>query len=271
MANDDQSSIAALTCAFTDFRRRPVTPPSLSHGGSAGSNPVGGTSPQSGPDPRQRWGGPLRHFQRLRAASATSDPGGGPDPAGAGHRAGVVREGFSRDGVARSGLTRTEQCDDEGCVAAVTVPAVRLDPVRLQDVDVDTGRLQSRRFEQDVSIVSGEDRVSYVATGAVLFESESAVLKPAAEQSLRRILDAIDPGISTRLLVEGHTDDRGSAAYGLGLSRQRAVTVAQWLIREGARRSNVTTDGLGESAPAVPNTSDANRARNRRVVITVLS
>jgi hypothetical protein len=43
-ANDSQPQIADLTCGFTDFQHRPVTPRSLSQGGSAGSNPVGGTS-----------------------------------------------------------------------------------------------------------------------------------------------------------------------------------------------------------------------------------
>jgi outer membrane protein OmpA-like peptidoglycan-associated protein len=185
-------------------------------------------------------------------------------------RAGVVREGFSRDGVARPGRTRPERCDDDGCTPALEVPTVRLEPVRLPDVDIDPGRLESRTIARDVSVVSGEDRVSYVAPGAVLFELERAELRPAAEEALRTILDTIDPTAGTRLLVEGHTDDLGSASFGRRLSRQRAQTVADWLVDRGLRRSQVTVAGLGESAPAVPNTSEANRARNRRVVITVL-
>lgn len=185
-------------------------------------------------------------------------------------RAGVVREGFSRDGAARSGRTRPERCDGDDCVPALEVPTVRLEPVRLPDVDIDPGRLESRRLTPELSVVSGEDRVSYVAPGAVLFEIERAELRPDAEDALREILDAIAPTARTRLLVEGHTDDLGSAAFGRRLSEQRAATVAAWLVRNGVRRSQITTAGLGESAPAVPNTSEANRARNRRVVITVL-
>lgn len=185
-------------------------------------------------------------------------------------RAGVVREGFSRDGVARPGRTRPEQCDDDDCTPALEVPTVRLDPVRLPDVDIDPGRLESRTIARDVSVVSGEDRVSYVAPGSVLFELERAELQPAAAQALRTILDTIAPTAATRLLVEGHTDDLGSASFGRRLSQQRAQTVADWLVDQGLRRSQITVAGLGESAPAVPNTSEANRARNRRVVITVL-
>jgi outer membrane protein OmpA-like peptidoglycan-associated protein len=178
-------------------------------------------------------------------------------------RAGVVREGFSRNGVARPG----------GSVGGVEVPTVRLEPIRLPDVDVDPGRLESRKLEgrRDVDVLTGEGRVSYVAPGRVLFETESAEIRPAAESALQAIVDRIlEAGPAPRLLVDGHTDDRGSAAYGLALSRRRADAVASWLAGHGLRRAEITVRGLGERQPAVPNTSDAHRARNRRVVITVV-
>jgi outer membrane protein OmpA-like peptidoglycan-associated protein len=188
-------------------------------------------------------------------------------------RAGIVREGFSRAGVARPGGSRPERCDDEGCLAAVEVPTIRLEPVQLGDVDVAPGRLESRKFQgrDDVEVVTGEGRVSYVTPGAVLFATESATIMPAAGAALQAILDRIErshPG--SPLLVEGHTDDRGSAAYGLDLSRRRAASVADWLVDHGVERARITTRGLGERNPAVPNTSEANRAQNRRVVITVI-
>ena len=49
----------ALTCGFTGFQRHSTTPRSLSQGGSAGSNPVGGTDPKRGPDQQKRWEGPF--------------------------------------------------------------------------------------------------------------------------------------------------------------------------------------------------------------------
>jgi outer membrane protein OmpA-like peptidoglycan-associated protein len=48
--------------------------------------------------------------------------------------------------------------------------------------------------------------------------------------------------------------------------------VAAWLVRtEHFQQALITTKGFGETAPAVPNTSDANRQKNRRVVITLSS
>jgi outer membrane protein OmpA-like peptidoglycan-associated protein len=179
-------------------------------------------------------------------------------------RAGVVREGFSRDGVARPGTS----------VDGVVVPTVRLEPVRLPDVDVDPGRLERRDLPgtRDVGVLTGEGRTAYVAPSRVLFDTDQATLRPDAQAALDAIARRIrQDARNARLLVEGHTDDRGDETYGLRLSERRAAAVAAWLVSEaGFDRSRIRTRGLGETAPAVPNTSAANRQKNRRVVITVI-
>jgi len=175
-------------------------------------------------------------------------------------RAGVVREGFSRNGGARPG-------DD-------LVSTVRLDAVRMADVDIEPERLESRTIagRGDLSVLTGEKTTSYVAPAGVLFDLEEAALRPEAVAALRTIalrVRAADPG--RRILVEGHTDDLGDEAYGMQLSKDRAHTVANWLIRQaGFDADSISTRGFGETQPAYPNNSDANRARNRRVVITVV-
>lgn len=188
-------------------------------------------------------------------------------------RAGAVREGFSRNGVARSGGSRGRQCDGSGCVPGVVVPTVRLEPVRLPDVDVDPGRLESRELPgaAEIDVLQGEGRVSYVTPSEVLFATDSARIRPEADDSLRAILQRIRSDFPrARLLVEGLTDNRASRSYNLALSRRRADSVAAWLVEAGFPADRLRARGLGEADPAVPNTSEANRAKNRRVVITVL-
>lgn len=174
-------------------------------------------------------------------------------------RRGVVREGFSRPGGARPGFGDSVAA---ARVPAVSVRAVDIDPVRLQ-----TRRLPGARSEE----LEDADRTSFVAPAQVLFATDSAALRPAAYPELRAIarqVAARAPG--KPVLVEGHTDDRGSAAYGLRLSRARAEAVARWLQREGGIPGKLLrTRGLGESSPVVPNTSPENRQRNRRVVISI--
>lgn len=70
---------------------------------------------------------------------------------------------------------------------------------------------------------------------------------------------------SVRAQVQGHTDDLGTARVNLELSASRAEVVRALLIRAGISGSRLTAQGYGESRPFVPNTSDANRATNRRV------
>lgn len=175
-------------------------------------------------------------------------------------RAGVVREGFSRPGAARQGYGDIE--------------AVRIEPVDVPDVDVEPQRLQSVRLagSNGVRQLRGGNVTSFVAPAKVLFDTDSAELRAAAVPSLRVIARRIGQQPATRrVLVEGHTDDRGSASHGLTLSRQRADAVARWLERSGGiDQDRVQTRGLGERAPVVPNDTAAHRQLNRRVVISLI-
>jgi outer membrane protein OmpA-like peptidoglycan-associated protein len=177
-------------------------------------------------------------------------------------RPGVVRERLTRNGIARPG----------GTAEGVVVPTVRIPAVSIEGVDVDPERLERRDLPgSDVSMFTGAGKTSFTAPSRVLFDTDEAAIRPAAVEALRDIarrIEEISPNAG--LLVEGHTDDRGDELYGLELSERRAEAVADWLVgRAGFDRARIRTRGLGESAPTVPNTSDRNRQRNRRVVITL--
>lgn len=111
-------------------------------------------------------------------------------------------------------------------------------------------------------------KVTITLDSTVLFGKDSAVLTKAATA---RIADAADelrgrkPGT---VVVTGYTDDLGTAEHGLVLSRQRARAVAGVLATRLPSSYRLKTVGKGEADPAVPNTSEANRRKNRRVVIT---
>lgn len=74
----------------------------------------------------------------------------------------------------------------------------------------------------------------------------------------------------TEVTIEGHTDDRGAAAYNQQLSQKRAEAVAKILTdRYGIYASRVKAVGYGEANPIVDNDTAENRARNRRVTAKV--
>jgi chemotaxis protein MotB len=107
------------------------------------------------------------------------------------------------------------------------------------------------------------------------FQVGSADLSPAAQLLLAH-LGSILVGIDNHVLVEGHTDDvpihTARFASNWELSTTRATNVIAFLV-EHARLSpsHVSAAGYAEYHPRVPNSSDANRARNRRVDLVILN
>jgi outer membrane protein OmpA-like peptidoglycan-associated protein len=108
---------------------------------------------------------------------------------------------------------------------------------------------------------------------SALFAFDSFDLDAQARRVVERIAYVLNhPRAASRTVVlEGHTDAIGTAAYNLVLSRQRADTVSRELIGYGVRRDRVTVAAYGETRPVAPNrkpdgTDDpAGRAKNRRV------
>ena len=71
-----------------------------------------------------------------------------------------------------------------------------------------------------------------------------------------------------KILIEGHTDNVGTPAANLALSDARAAAVKAALVAEhGAAGDRITTKGLGDTKPAVPNATANGRAQNRRVEV----
>jgi len=75
---------------------------------------------------------------------------------------------------------------------------------------------------------------------------------------------------SINLEIAGHTDSDGSAEYNQKLSQARVDMVKSKLIANTITASRLTAKGYGETQPLVPNTSKANKQRNRRVEINIL-
>jgi outer membrane protein OmpA-like peptidoglycan-associated protein len=111
------------------------------------------------------------------------------------------------------------------------------------------------------------------AAGATLvlqdirFAAARADLLPASNGELDRIAAAILSIPNSRWEVAGYTDNRGMAAANLRLSRARAEAVKAYLVSKGVPAASLTAVGYGAQHPVAPNTTAANRARNRRVEI----
>jgi outer membrane protein OmpA-like peptidoglycan-associated protein len=130
---------------------------------------------------------------------------------------------------------------------------------------LDFGALAPATFRREGNRLRAE------MSGGVLFATNSADLQPHAVALLAEIQRTmIAPNPGARITVEGHTDDVGSDTDNQALSERRARSVVSWLTSHGVEASRVEATGHGEAHPKVPNTSDHNRAQNRRIEITVM-
>jgi len=101
----------------------------------------------------------------------------------------------------------------------------------------------------------------------VLFDTAAATLKPGADLSLDRLAGYLKTHPQTKVLIEGHTDSRGSEEYNEALSQRRADAVEKALVVRGVSAAAISTIGRGKAYPVATNDTAAGRQQNRRVEI----
>ena len=102
-------------------------------------------------------------------------------------------------------------------------------------------------------------------TNNILFETGKATLKPESMTEIQKVADYMKKNPSARFEVQGHTDNQGSDAVNDPLSQQRAEAVVKALEGLGCDPFNLRPVGKGSHEPIADNSTDAGRAKNRRV------
>jgi outer membrane protein OmpA-like peptidoglycan-associated protein len=111
--------------------------------------------------------------------------------------------------------------------------------------------------------------------GDILFDFDKATIRPVAEPTLAQVAALIRKYPNSTVLIEGHTDGKGSETYNLKLSEKRANSVRAWLSVHGIAEGVMRTGGWGAARPVAPNRKPngaddpEGRQKNRRVEITV--
>lgn len=116
---------------------------------------------------------------------------------------------------------------------------------------------------------SVEGKVICAIDDAITFEFSKSDLDPESYDYLNRLAEVLKRTRS-KVRITGHTDNVGSDEYNLNLSKERALSVYNYLVQQGVTRANLSYDYLGESAPIATNQTEAGRRLNRRVEFEIL-
>jgi outer membrane protein OmpA-like peptidoglycan-associated protein len=124
-----------------------------------------------------------------------------------------------------------------------------------------------RKLDVKLDVISSATKMVF---NDVTFETNSAEINPNSNEDLIRLVRFMTENPMIMAEISAHTDDIGSDAYNLNLSLKRAQSVVDFLISKGINVNRLKSKGYGESIPLVPNTSDENRAKNRRVEFKII-
>ena len=165
------------------------------------------------------------------------------------------------------GLSSGDQVLFEGTAEARIVEASRMD--RTQVINEIRTELDQRGFE-DQDVVEDERGVT-IRLDTIMFPADSAFLRESELAKLRSIAEILANYSDRDILITGHTALAGTEDGRLALSRERAMSVGQYLLELGVRQPDqLIMRGVGASAPVADNATEEGMRLNRRVEITIL-
>jgi outer membrane protein OmpA-like peptidoglycan-associated protein len=132
--------------------------------------------------------------------------------------------------------------------------------------------LEAKAREQKMITLKASEMAQAIANGGkvaiygIYFDFDKADLKPESRPQLDEIAGLLKADGALRLVVAGHTDNQGGAAYNMDLSKKRAdAVVAALSANYGIAADRLLAQGMGSAAPVASNDDEAGRAKNRRV------
>lgn len=99
----------------------------------------------------------------------------------------------------------------------------------------------------------------------VMFAFDKSNISEDAKNTLNKLVTVLNTYPDTDIEIQGHTDSKGSDAYNLNLSTERARAVSNYLVAKGIANKRMSVKGFGKSAPKYSNDTKSGQAQNRRV------
>lgn len=131
---------------------------------------------------------------------------------------------------------------------------------------------QAKELEKDLEGAKIErigEGIKITFDSGILFGFDSAELTAASKENITSLAKTLQKYEDTEILIQGHTDSKGSDSYNQTLSEKRAKSVSDQLKMLSVASSRISEVGYGESMPIADNTTEAGRSLNRRVEVAI--
>ena len=163
------------------------------------------------------------------------------------------------------------------------VPAVDQDSLARENARrdsiaaADRARAERERLERERLANEAAERERRMAevrnalTAAVYFDYDQATLSDQARATLDAKIPVLQANANARILVVGHTDERGSDEYNLALGQRRAAAAKRYLVQRGIDGSRIETTSRGEEQPAMQGMDESAYSQNRRAEFEITS
>jgi outer membrane protein OmpA-like peptidoglycan-associated protein len=133
---------------------------------------------------------------------------------------------------------------------------------------------QAEELQRDLENAEVErvgEGIKITFDSGILFKTNSSELQPQAQTEIAQLAKTLQKYPDTNILIEGHTDNKGSREINQPLSERRAQSVADYASAMGVARNRITTQGYAFDQPIADNSTEEGRQQNRRVEIAIFA
>jgi outer membrane protein OmpA-like peptidoglycan-associated protein len=133
---------------------------------------------------------------------------------------------------------------------------------------------QAEELQRDLANAKVErvgEGIKITFDSGILFDTNSEQLSYAAQNNIAELSNTLKKYKDTNVMVEGHTDSRGTVAYNQALSEKRAGSVFSQVTANGINAGRITAQGYGEMQPVANNTTVTGMQQNRRVEVAIFA
>jgi peptidoglycan-associated lipoprotein len=138
-----------------------------------------------------------------------------------------------------------------------------------QNSGADSGGVNQAQASEEGADAPGPQE-GLLAKRTIYFDFDSSEIRGEGADIVAAHAKYLSKNTGMKVRLEGHTDERGSREYNIGLGERRSQAVRRALLLQGAGESQLSTVSYGEERPAAAGSDETAWAKNRRVEIVYL-